>query len=58
MLMNNISPFQKNYELLQTTTYMKETTLSIQDTVSASSTSNIFLEHKTGIFLYAISFVK
>lgn len=38
-----------------TTTDMKETTISFQNNVSSTLTSNILLENKTGIFLYILS---
>lgn len=38
-----------------TTTDMKETTISFQNNVSSSPTSNILLENKTGMFLYILS---
>lgn len=37
---------------------MKETTLPSQNTVLSSPTSNFFLEYKTGIMLYTLSFAK
>lgn len=37
-------------------TDMKETTLPSQNTVLSSPTSNFFLEYKTGIVLYTLSF--
>lgn len=38
-----------------TTTDMKETTISFQNNVSSTPTSNILLENKTGMFLYILS---
>lgn len=38
-----------------TSTDMKETTISFQNNVSSSPTSNILLENKAGMFLYILS---
>lgn len=37
---------------------MKETTLPSQNAALSSPTSNFFLEYKTGIVLYTLSFAK
>lgn len=38
-----------------TTTDIKETTISVQNNVSSTPTSNILLENKTGMLLYILS---
>lgn len=38
-----------------TTTDMKDPTISFQNNVSTSPTSNILLENKTGMFFYILS---